>query len=464
MSLEFDYGLRAILRSWYQEFQNNWTPAQGYGKTNIDEDWIYTPGWSQVKKDWHPLSHGTCMASRICGKRSGVAKQTTVIPVVTTGSQESLVATLQQVLEDIPERRKKGQCLPGKTVVTMSLIIPVPNPTYVTLLSDAIKGIINLGVVVVCAAGNDGADPDDDWESNYYPAALAKTKLPWLFRIGAVDNKGILPSWAQQGDVYAPGVDALCANKDGLTLEEQSAGSSGSCASMAGEILYEMGKETCPFEFSGEEEDYPEYQRIVKQYYTEGAGAYVRPGGVWRVAFNGLDGRASTICPLSVQKRDGEDDDDDTCAQPSSASSSASSSTTVQTSTSTFSTIISSNKPPGVRIASLAAAIASSSSAGAPARSSAAAAAASSLAAMARAPSSSILAAAAAASSSASAAAAASPLAAIARVTSSLKIAAAESTSSAQAAVAAESPSPTTTPTSVLPLACTQLYVAPSPY
>ena len=379
----------------------------------------------RVKADWHPRSHGTCMASRICGKRSGVAKQTTIIPVVIVATQESLVAGLEKVLADIPERRKKGQCLPGKTVVTMSLNFPISDSKYITLLSDAIKGIINLGVVVVCSAGNDDGPNSDEWEASTDPAALARTQLPWLFRIGAVDNTGVLPSWAQKGDVYAPGVAALCANKDGLTLEEESDGSSGATAAMAGLIVYEMGKDSCPFNFSGKEEDYPEYQQITKKYYTDGPGAYVRPGGVWPVAWNGRDGRARTICPLTVQKRDDEDDDeDDTCAQPSSASSS----TIVQSSASTFSTITF-PKPTregsnvvrtiagdllGLEIVSLAAAIDSSSSV------------------------------AAAASSSASAAAASSSLAAVARASSSSKLAAASS--SAPAAIAAQSPSLTTTP------------------
>lgn len=449
----FDYGFKAILSCCYQEFQNNWNVAQGYGKTNIDEDWIFGPGVLKVKADWHSLSHGTCMASRICGKRSGVAKQTTIIPVVILPSQESFLSGLQQILADIPGRREKGQCLPGKTVVTMSINMQFHDPKYITLLSDAINGIMNLGIVVVCSAGNDGKNSDyNDWEASTYPAALARTKLPWLFRIGAVDNKGVLPDWTQQGDVYAPGVDALCANKDGLTLEEQSDGSSGATASIAGLIVYEMGKESCPFGFSGKEEDYPNYQRITKQYYTNGPGAYVRPGGVWRVPWNGLDGRANTICPLTVQKRDGEDEGNDTCAQ----SSFASSSTTVQTSTSTFSTITSSKSALGIsaanlvggQIASLAAAVASSSSAAAAASSSvsAAAAASASLAAVARASSSSMLAAA-------------------DSLSISLAAVAAASASSAQAAAGARSPFPTTTPPPSPihigpPLMCTLVYVS----
>lgn len=450
---------RAILRCCYQEFRNNWDSSHDYDKTNIDDNWIYGPGAPQVKADYHRKSHGTCMASRICGKRSGVAKQTTIIPVVIQESLGGLVSGLQKALEDIPERQKKGQSLPGKTVVSISLNVPTTDSKYITLLSDAIKGIMNLGVVVVCSAGNDGDDPDsEDWEAYTYPAALAKTQLPWLMRIGAVDNKGVLPDWAQKGDVYAPGVNALCANKDGVTLEEQSDGSSGATASIAGLIVYEMGKTSCPFDFSGKEEDYPAYQRITKQYYTDGPGAYVRPGGVWRVAWNGLDGRASTRCPLTVQKRDGEDDgEDDTCAQPSSASSS----TTVQTSTSTFSTVIPSK--PAIRSSSTTVHTSTSTfdifvsskptvkgsnpvgvNSGNPTGGeSASGAIASSIAAASSA--------AAAASSSASAAAASSSLAAVT----------AASYASAQAA---ESPSLTTKPppspiTIGPPLWCTQLYV-----
>ena len=414
---ESSHEFRAILRFWYQEFQNNWSGAEGYGKTNIDEDWIYGSGVRQQKLDRDPDSHGTCMASRICGKRSGTAKQTTVIPAVVGETVEGFLSALQKVLADIPERRKKGQCLAGKTVVSISLTVDNYDVDYITLLSDTIKGIMDLGVVVVCSAGNDDEPNSDDWEASSYPAALARTRIPWLFRIGACDNKGVLPVWAQKGDVYAPGVKALCAKKDGLTLEEQSYGSSGSTAGMAGLILYEMGKESSPFEFSGREEDYPNYQQIVKEYYTKGPGAYVRPGGVWRVSWNGLDGRRSTYCPLYVQKRDDEDDNEDyTCAQPSSASA-IKSTVTVQASASTSSTIssaISTMTSPnaavlGGELAKLAAAIASSSSA--------------------------------AAASSSSAA-----------------VAEAASASSAQAAAGALPPSPTTTPppSHVTPLSCTQ--------
>lgn len=52
------YEIRAILKHQNQEFQNNWKLAQGLGKTNIDEEWIYGPRVPQVKADDSDISHG----------------------------------------------------------------------------------------------------------------------------------------------------------------------------------------------------------------------------------------------------------------------------------------------------------------------------------------------------------------------------------------------------------------------
>lgn len=54
------------------EFQDNWAGIDGFGKINIDPNWVWAPGMDQVKED--PTGHGTCMASKVCGRKSGVAK------------------------------------------------------------------------------------------------------------------------------------------------------------------------------------------------------------------------------------------------------------------------------------------------------------------------------------------------------------------------------------------------------
>lgn len=263
------------------------------------------------------LVHGTCLASKICGRRSGVAKQATVIPVVVDETYQSLVTGLEQVLTDIPDRRRKyNQAIAGKTVLCISLSAEIEkrDESYQKMLKIALGGIMKQGVVIVVSAGNYAKF--DGFVSIDYPAVLAASDFP-LIKVGVVDQQGIVPDWGQEGDVYYCGVGILCAKKStgGYLTDEE--GSSGSVASFAGLIAYMMGKEDPPFDFG--DSDVSQYPYIVKNYFTQGQGAFVRPGGSVRVAWNGLDGRVGTQCPLNLKKRqDGQDDD----CQSSSTSSS----------------------------------------------------------------------------------------------------------------------------------------------
>jgi len=95
------------------------------------------------------------MASKVCGRKSGVAKQSIVIPVVIGSNIQSIIAGLEALLNDIPLRRKRGQALPGKTVVSMSLGVNSDNQGYITQLQNTVKAIMDLGVIVVVAAMNE---------------------------------------------------------------------------------------------------------------------------------------------------------------------------------------------------------------------------------------------------------------------------------------------------------------------
>lgn len=193
----------------------------GFGKVNIDPNWVFAPGLS-AKEDYQ--GHGTCMASKICGKTSGVAKQAIVIPVVISPSYQSIISGLEKLLADIPTRRTSGQCTAGKTVVSISLGVPISDITYRKAMQDTLEGIINLGVIVVVAAGN--ARKTAGFTSSDYPALLATTSFP-LIRVGAVDRTGALADFSQEGDTYTCGVEALCADKDFTFFERDSDGTSG---------------------------------------------------------------------------------------------------------------------------------------------------------------------------------------------------------------------------------------------
>ncbi len=164
------------------------------------------------------------MASKVCGRKSGVAKQSIVIPVVIGSNIQSIIAGLEALLNDIPIRRKRGQALPGKTVVSMSLGVNSDNQGYITQLQNTVKAIMDLGVIVVVAAMNERLK--SGFANTLYPAKLAPN-FPSLIRIGAVDKTGQLADFSQQGDLYTCGVEALCADKDSSFFEVDSDGSSG---------------------------------------------------------------------------------------------------------------------------------------------------------------------------------------------------------------------------------------------
>lgn len=76
---------------------------------------------------------GTCYASKICGRVSGVAKQATVIPMRRHGyDPQCLIAVLHKILGEIPSRRQKNppQCLPGKTVVLITFDYDLTDKAY----------------------------------------------------------------------------------------------------------------------------------------------------------------------------------------------------------------------------------------------------------------------------------------------------------------------------------------------
>ena len=282
------------------EFQDNWAGTDGFGKINIDPDWVWVPGTAHVKED--PRGHGTCMASKVCGRKNGVAKQTIVIPVVFSQSYESFFAAFELLENDITARRAREtnkQALPGKTVVSISWAIATSKTDYIAQMKNALQAIMNLGVVIVVSADN--RELVDGFVSESYPTALALLDDFPLIRVGAVDESGRLAWFSMEGDVYIVGVGGKCAVAGLSNLERDTEGTSGAAAAFAGLVAYMMGLNRVPFAFGS---DITQYQSIVKDYFVYDIGAYVRPGGNAPVAWNGLDGSAANLCPLLRKRQD----------------------------------------------------------------------------------------------------------------------------------------------------------------
>lgn len=175
------------------------------------------------------------MASKICGKRCGAAKQAKIIPCLVSGEFKSFLLVLDKIILDIPRRWKLSppQALPGLTTVSISLGWKedwLGGQEGKDDLLAKLQALIKLGAVIAVSAGN-GANPSDinyeGFPSSRWPAVLATTTLPSLIRVGAVDLTGRATAFSQEADVYTLGLDAPCANRSTNLWNMESDGTSG---------------------------------------------------------------------------------------------------------------------------------------------------------------------------------------------------------------------------------------------
>jgi subtilisin family serine protease len=95
----------------------------------------------------------------------------------------------------------------GADVINLSLSGPDPAP----VILGAVQSAVAAGVVVVAAAGNDGADAPQ------YPAAYAP-QVDGLIAVAATDDNGARPDFSTRGDwvtLAAPGVDIVGPDRTG---------------------------------------------------------------------------------------------------------------------------------------------------------------------------------------------------------------------------------------------------------
>lgn len=207
-----------------KDFKGNWAP--GSSKTNIDPNPLDVPGM-YPGASYGDIT-GTCYASKVCGRVSGVAKQATIIPMRTHSfGPQWLLAVLHKIMGEIPARRQKNppQCLPGKTVVLILFDYDVTDQQYglgfekqdevKSRIQDAIKDIMDLGVIVISLAGDQKVDLNiPSASTNYIPQTLDSALH--LLRVGSVDKTGRRSPLSKRGDVYMVGQDFLCADVNTL--------------------------------------------------------------------------------------------------------------------------------------------------------------------------------------------------------------------------------------------------------
>jgi subtilisin family serine protease len=177
-------------------------------------EYLYTPD------DYtDPSGHGTAIISLIVGKTVGVARGAHVkvvkIPMSTTISVSELLTALDAIIADHS----------GVAVVNCSWTVAKSS-----ILDAKITELESDGLVVVAAAGNDGVAAD----------TLSPVGLDSVLGVGASDVYDRVIGWdgassnfGPEVDVFAPGVDVLCASASGLT---ETSGTSVAAAIVSGVV------------------------------------------------------------------------------------------------------------------------------------------------------------------------------------------------------------------------------------
>ncbi|KAH8730501.1 peptidase S8/S53 domain-containing protein [Phaeosphaeriaceae sp. PMI808] len=186
-------------------------------------------------------SHGTKVASVALGQRFGVAKKATLISVKTTSKAVDNLAAFELVYTDIaiknPTRAKKS-------IVNVSWTLG-NSANIQSELRKAIEPLLNIGVPVVVASGNQRKSSDSSDEA---PATLYAPDFP-IIVVGGTDPNGNRDSFSQgkrANAVHAPGSQIDVSNKDGTKAQDK--GTSFAAPAVCGLIATYMAYDTIPWD------------------------------------------------------------------------------------------------------------------------------------------------------------------------------------------------------------------------
>lgn len=219
--------------------------------------------------------HGTIVAGLIAGPR-GVAPDAQVYDVkvydaaeadTTQGERALTSAGIAAGIEAVIRAQPQQQV----DIVSISLAVPQSDP----VLESAVARLVDQGVVVVAAAGNASATPDEGFrgtpgnDADVYPA-----DYPGVLAVSAVPpgdehpSAYVLPNL--DTDVAAPTVGAISVNATGQVCEVDQVATSWAAAEVTGVMA--LLKERFPRET-------PQQLVARLQATTEGAGAPEGPDG-----------------------------------------------------------------------------------------------------------------------------------------------------------------------------------------
>lgn len=178
------------------------------------------------------VGHGTAVASLACGKNLGVASNVKLVNCkIGNSSYTAKLIDLGLAIDAIVARASAD--LTVTRVVNMSWGIPRSS-----WLDDKIQGLIDMGITVICAAGNDGISVEDispaGIDSVITVGSIDKYDIPSGFNNISPSDAGVTTGHGLSLDIFAPGEHVTVADKTGVSSYMMVSGTSMSAPIIAG--------------------------------------------------------------------------------------------------------------------------------------------------------------------------------------------------------------------------------------
>lgn len=173
--------------------------------------WLYANGVPKEESDIDPNGHGTCVFTKIGGRRFGVFKEAEMVMVKSRAREASFLNALSKIIFDRQKDIDMGNDMRGQVVINISggWILPDGAPVPQLLIDYIQDLVVSKQAVVVTSAGRD--DQNSWGEIVHMPASLAASYD--IITVGAV-NPEPGPSYGARY-AWSPGGDALTVNGPG---------------------------------------------------------------------------------------------------------------------------------------------------------------------------------------------------------------------------------------------------------
>lgn len=263
------------------------------------DEWHYAYGVSKSTTDDDLSGHGSCLASKAAGWKTGVSKNSQLVVMKSLPTLADINFAFAAALDDIIVKRRQSRAVvlyPATSIQTFSAKSALPRNWR--SVQEIMQDLIAQNVVVVTGSGNNAARSQ---ALDTVPAIWASDPNFPLIVAGAAKLDGTVApfsqGWAVPSDVvWAPGDSIVCANgpsSQGLVVWS---GTSFAAAMVAGLAAYELTGANPPGSV-------PVASSIRSQIFRDSRPIY--PRGEPHIIWNGMDGALlansnSTSAPQSV--------------------------------------------------------------------------------------------------------------------------------------------------------------------